>query len=94
MSKHIIESTYTGYEDAGHGWLAVPRSTLSELGILQDISQFSYMRGGTVYLEEDLDLTTFVNAFKTKYGVEPLMKWKYVDVRSPIRSYAHFTLGE
>ena len=53
---------FTYYQDPGHGWLAVPRELLHELGIAEDISGFSYQRAETVFLEEDCDMTRFVLA--------------------------------
>ena len=55
---------YTFYEDPGHGWLEVPTPELRELGIAHKISTCSYVypNGRFVYLEEDCDLTTFLEA--------------------------------
>jgi hypothetical protein len=70
--------TFTFYSDPGHGWLAVPRNLLHELGIADEISPYSYQRMETVFLEEDCDLTTFTRAmgaagreFKTLEVNEP-----------------------
>jgi len=54
--------TFTFYADAGHGWLAVPRALLSDLGIADEISEYSRQRLDHVYLEEDCDLRTFTRA--------------------------------
>lgn len=54
--------TFTFYSDPGHGWLAVPRDLLHELGIADEISPYSYQRLDTVFLEEDCDLSTFTRA--------------------------------
>ena len=54
--------TFTLYTDPGHGWLEVPRDLLAELGIAEDISQFSYQRLEKVFLEEDSDLRRFTRA--------------------------------
>ena len=58
---------YKFYSDPGHGWLAVKRSELAALGIEADITSFSMQSpaGGTVYLEEDMDVSTFI---KAKFG--------------------------
>lgn len=87
--------TFKFYSDAGHGWLAVKRSILVELGCLAEITPYSYEKGATVYLEEDCDATTFVKAFKAKFGTEPLTVSVYTkgDKRSPIRSYPNFRDG-
>ena len=54
--------TFTFYSDPGHGWLAVPRELLHELGIANEISRYSYQRLETVFLEEDSDLCRFTRA--------------------------------
>ena len=61
------------YADAGHAWLAVPLDALEDLEIADDISQYSYQSTskGLVYLEEDMDAGTFIQAFKKKYGFPP-----------------------
>jgi hypothetical protein len=55
---------HTFYSDPGHGWLAVPRQELIDLGILHKITDYSYQRGATVYLEEDCDMSTYVGAIQ------------------------------
>lgn len=55
---------YKFYSDAGHGWLAVKRQELIDLGIYHRITSYSYQRGNTVYLEEDCDLSLFVETKK------------------------------
>jgi hypothetical protein len=54
--------TFTFFSDPGHGWLEVPRELLHDLGIADEISQFSYQRMEKVFLEEDCDLATFTRA--------------------------------
>jgi len=54
--------TYTFHTDPGHGWLQVNRSELVRLGIADQVSNFSYERGGVVYLEEDCDASLFIKA--------------------------------
>src|SRR4030042_137989 len=49
---------YTSYSDPQHGWLKVHKKEL--VGIEDQISGYSYMRGDYVYLEEDYDLTLFM----------------------------------
>ena len=53
---------YRYISDPGHGWLAVPVIEVSALNI--EITAFSYVdrRNEFAYLEEDLDMSTFVNA--------------------------------
>jgi hypothetical protein len=83
---------YRCYSDSGHGWMAVKRKELIELGILNQITQFSYqsLSGKTVYLEEDCDVTLFVNKYIEKNGQHPQLKRSsYKDV-SPIRRLPSF----
>jgi hypothetical protein len=61
-------NSYTFHSDPGHGWLEVPRLDVFELGIAGQITQYSYQDGDKVYLEEDLDMTTFANAYEAKFG--------------------------
>lgn len=83
--------TFKFYRDAGHGWLAVKRSVLSSLELENEISPYSYQKGGTVYLEEDCDATKFVDAWKAKFGERPAMvrSLSHPDW-SPIRSYQSY----
>jgi len=82
---------YNYYVDAGHGWVAVKRDYLAELGILNQISIYSYQKGKTIYLEEDGDLNLFVNALTQRELLRD-RDWKFnvkccKQDRSPIRSY-------
>ena len=77
------------YADPGHGWGAVKRQKLYELGIADKITAFSYQKGGTVYLEEDCDLATLVTALALK-GETVEYKEKHTNKYSPIRSYNRY----
>lgn len=82
---------FKSYSDPGHGWLAVKRAELNVLGIADKITRFSYQKGKTVYLEEDQDVTTFVQAFENKFGVKPTMiEQSFTNSSSPIRSYESY----
>jgi len=80
--------TYTFHTDPGHGWLAVKRQELEKLGLLKEISPYSYQRGQTVYLEEDSDANTFIKALEAN-GIEFKYKESYQE-RSPVRSYDNY----
>ena len=82
--------TFRFYNDPGHGWLAVKRKLLIELNILEKITSYSYQRGNTVYLEEDLDMDTFFKAYESKFSVLPSRQDIYHKSNSPIRSYECF----
>lgn len=79
------------YSDPGHGWGAVKRQLLVDLGVASKISTYSYQKGNTVYLEEDCDLPRLIEALNTK-GIPLEVKEKHTDSRSPIRSYDHFKM--
>ena len=78
------------YSDPGHGWGAVKRRVLDELGIADKITRFSYQKGDTVYLEEDCDLPTLTTALSLR-GIWIEHVSKHTDRRSPIRSYENFS---
>jgi hypothetical protein len=83
--------TYIWAVDAGHAWLAVKRKELDELNIADKISSYSYVKGGTVYLEEDCDARHFFEAYESKHGVKPNTKeGKHWDVQ-PCRSFARYS---
>lgn len=87
------------YSDAGHAWLAVKRDLLESLGIADKISGCSYIKGKTVYLEEDCDVSTFINAYKNSINSSlDYMEFRttYLSIKdkytehSPIRRYARY----
>jgi len=79
----------TFHTDSGHGWLAVNRSHLEALGIVDQISTYSYQKGTTAYLEEDCDASRFFEAAKAAGWVLNMVD-NYKD-RSPIRNYPYFS---
>ena len=82
--------TYIWAVDAGHEWLAVKMNELVNLNIAHKISAYSYMKGGTVYLEGDCDAATFIDAYTAKFGHAPKTKQgKYWD-RQPCRSFRSY----
>ena len=82
--------TYIWAVDAGHEWLAVKEKELIELNIAHKISEYSYVKGGTVYLEGDCDAAHFFDAYKQKHGVEPKTKEGKQWDRQPCRSFARY----
>ena len=77
------------YGDPGHGWVAVKRKMLYDLGIAGKISYYSYEKGQTVYLEEDKDLATLLDALGER-GIGVKFKEKHTNRYSPIRNYNHY----
>ena len=78
------------YSDPGHGWMAVKRKMLDELGLKFTITRYSYQKGQTVYLEEDCDAGNFMKALREQRGLEIKIVEKSTDNRSPIRSYESY----
>jgi hypothetical protein len=81
---------YKFHTDAGHGWLEVSREELELLGIEHEISRYSYQAGGIVYLEEDCDANTFINAMDAK-GVKPRIHYLTQEETSFIRSLERYS---
>jgi sugar phosphate isomerase/epimerase len=80
------------YTDPGHGWAACKIETLRSLGIVGQISHYSYMRGRTAYLEEDCDFARLLDALAAA-GVEYTIVEKHTNKRSPIRSYSTYKVA-
>jgi hypothetical protein len=77
--------------DPGHGWLAVPLELLDRLGLLDRITTYSYLRGGTAHLEEDCDCSAFMAAAK-EAGLTITMRGTTCAYRrSRIRGYDYYT---
>jgi hypothetical protein len=89
MSKTF---TITIYNDPGHAWGKVRKDVLTNLGIADKITRYSYQRGDYAYLEEDCDLTTLCMAL-----TERDTRVKFVEKRSErdskIRSYERYEYG-
>lgn len=79
------------YSDPGHGWAAVKRRVLTDLGIADKITPYSYQKGDTVYLEEDCDLSALSTALSLK-GICIEYNEKHTERRSPIRGYDRYTV--
>jgi hypothetical protein len=80
---------YVFYEDEGHAWLEVTRHELWQLGILSQISRYSYENDGIVYLEEDCDAPKFIEA-KKRLEQNMNFKTKFKSGYSFVRSFNHF----
>jgi len=82
--------TYIWAVDAGHEWLAVKQEELINLNIADQISAYSFMKGGTVYLEGDCDAAVFIDAYTAKFGHAPKTKAGKTWDRQPCRSFARY----
>ena len=75
--------------DPSHAWLVVETSALTELGIENEISSYSYRNGTKVYLEEDSDAPKFIRAMAAK-GIKVITEDRYTDSPSRVRGYAPY----
>lgn len=81
--------TYKFFSDAGHGWIKVSIKELEKLKIADKITNCSYMRKESAYLEEDCDLSVFFRAKNLvigQYDFDKICK-TYTSDHSKIRSY-------
>ena len=83
------KKAFNVYTDPGHGWVKVKFQTLLDLDIWKNITQYSYVRNGHVYLEEDCDAGTLIDALRKK-GIEPYWKVSHTNKQSKIRSYSRY----
>ena len=58
MKNHVL----TFHQDGGHGWLQAPYRLLLDYDVETLISDYSYIQGSTVYLEEDADAQVLTRA--------------------------------
>lgn len=77
---------FQSFSDPAHGWGKVSRKDLVNLGIADKISSCSYQFKSFVYLEEDCDLSIFVNAMKER-NITVNFKTSWTNKRSKIRNY-------
>lgn len=64
-----MQVTRTVIADPGHAWIKVPLFELDDLGILNRISEYSYVSGEWAYLEEDCDMGIYMDAMRAE-GIE------------------------
>ena len=79
------------HSDPSHGWMAVKLSELKMMGIETQISQHSYVKGKTAYLEEDCDAVKFIEATKAKGITVELKQSPPRDNYSPIRYFKSYS---
>lgn len=90
MAKSKANVVKFFHSDAGHGWLAVKTRELVDLGIADKITAFSYTKGKSSYLEEDVDMSTYINAQKDRGVTVEIRQGKRWDKKSPIRAFPAF----
>ena len=82
---------YQCYNDPAHGWLKVALRELRKLGIENQVSNYSYVRGEFAYLEEDCDASLFLRA-KKFIGEDVEIVDNYSNKMSKIRSYMPYSV--
>lgn len=82
-----LQTEYEFYCDPGHAWLRVPCTELLFLGVANQISPCSYVRGGWAYLEEDRDAGIFLEAREAKGEFQ--LEEVYFESDAPCREYDH-----
>lgn len=82
--------------DPGHGYLKVARRFLDQLGIAAKITSYSFQTpnsGHFVYLEEDSDAACFADAFRSRYGHDPIMRVLEIREMSAVRGFPRYMAG-
>ena len=74
------------FNDDGHGWLQVKKADLEDLGIIDKISPLSRTDGDWVYLEEDMDAKTYLDAL----GTDDVSFDEHYEKRSIVRDMGYF----
>ncbi len=83
MSRSI---TIKVFADPGHAWARFSKQQLTNLGIPDKISTYSYQNGANAFLEEDCDLGVLISALKSK-GYDIKFDESHTNRRSKIRGY-------
>ena len=67
LKAALRKTPHKYWNDPGHAWLEVEKAHLKELGIQFVISGYSYQDGEKAYLEEDVDMTIYLQSL---FGAE------------------------
>jgi len=89
-NQNMKTRSFSIYHDPSHAWVKVPKKLLNDLDIVDKIKVSSYMRGEYAYLEEDEDLSTFVDAMVEKKSIVVKLNSFYTDKQSRIRKYDNY----
>ena len=80
--------TFTYLMDPGHGWLIVSRGDLAGAGMSPaDFSACSYACGGTIALEEDCDLPSFLKRLDER-GIPYRLREQHTKTQAHVRRWA------
>ena len=89
---------YTYHVDPGHGWLEVSLADVFNVGLTtSSFSEYSYAWMSSLndapsfYLEEDMDMATFIDAFMIKHGTQPALTVVNYPEDAPIRRFPNLS---
>ena len=91
-SGKIGKMKYRFFSDPGHSWLEVSFEEIAHLGLQEQITAWSYIKGPYLYLEEDYDAPLFLQAKKHAGEVVEYVEVT-ADYNSPVRGYNHYYMG-
>lgn len=83
----------TFYSDPSHGWLQVPHKIIDDLGISSKITRYSYRDQECAYLEEDCDLSLFMQVAEAN-GISITFRERNFNHDCAIRNYQRYTTKE
>lgn len=78
------------YNDPGHGWVKVSIDLLKRLGLINQVSSYSYIKNNHAYLEEDCDLSLLLDTLD-QCNIRYKLKHNYANKSSKIRSYDNYS---
>ena len=77
------------HQDPGHGWLEVTTDDIKEVGLTPAaFTSYTYVNGGTFFLEEDCDMALFLQAYSTWKGEVAPMVSVYHEANCFCRAYS------
>ena len=103
MKKYLLVVDPTPDIHLSHAWLGVPVAELVEIGIAGNISRCSYAYQGMAWLEEDVDMSVYLEALAERRGhghstmikfIQDWLKYNVVEVteeNTHIRSLPAFS---
>jgi hypothetical protein len=83
--------------DPGHGWLRVPLADIVALGLEDQLTPYSYIKGHYAYLEEDCDCPRYLETRAAHPGApgRPEITDEYVDrFERPSLCFRDASLGQ
>jgi hypothetical protein len=88
LAEALEPRTFTYLMDPGHGWLIVSRGDLAGAGLSPaDFSSCSYMRGDTLALEEDCDMSRFLKRLD-ELGIPYRLREQHTNGDAYVRHWA------